>query len=348
MKALLICGKTGGHFYPAIAVGEIFREKTIESEYLVTQDGLDFKVLSSSGEKIHPFKLLPKPINWSTGIIKFLFLFLKDMYSFRKFIKENAFDIVMGFGGNLSVAPLFAAKWLGVKTIIHEPNVIWGQANKWLRRIVDVVTVAHQNLLVSKNIYLTGVPIRKQFLHSVQDEEALLKREKKTILIIGGSQGAQVFNEQIPAILKLLSVQLLFEVIHITGGSWQNTVKDCYEDVNFKWEVLGFCNKFSNKLKSADLIISRAGASVLAEIAACQKAAILIPYPFASDNHQYLNALAWEKNGAGLILKDEEISSKLPDILTILLKSDRQLFHMSSEAKKMNLPDAAYNIWQLL
>lgn len=340
-KVFIVCGKTGGHFFPALALAkELQSSSEIYIEFLVTQGALDHSYVGQEGWNVYPV-VLPKNHFYA------LLYFFKMFFKFRKKFKQQQFFAVIGFGGILSFVPLVAARSLGIFTMIHEPNAIWGRANDWLRYFVNCVTIGYKEVAPRIDRYIvTGIPIRSEFYQRVIPE--LMPKKEISVLILGGSQGAKKINEHIPILLRQLSQSFALRVIHITGPLQFHKVQAAYQGAFFSYEVLDFCSDMFDKLLQADWVICRSGASSLAEIAAMGRPSILIPYPYAVDNHQYFNALIFKKNGASVIIEEKKLEECFLEIMIDLLSTPKKALEMSQAARKLAVSDAALRMAALV
>jgi len=255
-------------------------------------------------------------------------------------------------GGFTSAPPVAAGKRSGAKTFLHESNSIPGRANRWLARWVDGAFVYFSTAaprLRAKRVEVSGMPVRPQFLHALTETEARialgLNPSSPVLLVMGGSQGAARINDltlaAIPA-LRLAVPDLQF--IHLTGARDLEKVRASYQAHNVAALVRSFFDDMGTALAAADVAVSRAGASSLAELAARQLPAVLIPYPTAADNHQYFNARAFVQSGAARMLPQESATSGqlANEILELLRGTKRSAMRQALSA--WHVPGAAEHI----
>ena len=222
-------------------------------------------------------------------------------------------------GGFTAAPPVLAGKRIGARTFLHESNTVPGRANRWLARWVDgafVSFAAARDRLRARRVEVTGMPVRGEFLQGTQPAAARaalgLKAGAPVLLVMGGSQGARQINEWIAAILpQLLEAVPPLQFVHLTGADDLERVRAAYAARSCPAVVRAFLGDMAQALAAADVAVSRAGASSLAEFAACQLPALLIPYPAAADNHQYHNALAFAQSGAAGLLQQDALSPEL-------------------------------------
>jgi UDP-N-acetylglucosamine--N-acetylmuramyl-(pentapeptide) pyrophosphoryl-undecaprenol N-acetylglucosamine transferase len=245
------------------------------------------------------------------GWLAFISGFCKSYRLARRLFARNPPDVLLAMGGFVSAPAALAGRRCGAKTFLHESNSIPGRANLWLARWVDGVFVyfpAAAKRLPAHRVEVTGMPVRPQFLNPLAAEQARaavgLKPQAPVLLIMGGSQGASAINQLVVAALPQLrqaSPELQF--MHLAGARDADDVRAAYRAQKAPGLVLAFFNEMGTALAAADVAVSRAGASSLAELAARRLPAVLIPYPAAAGNHQYFNALAFAQCGAARLLQ---------------------------------------------
>ncbi|MBQ7101230.1 MAG: undecaprenyldiphospho-muramoylpentapeptide beta-N-acetylglucosaminyltransferase [Clostridia bacterium] len=364
-KIIFAAGGTGGHINPALAVaGEVRRQypdakilfigtaEKMEAR-LVPAAGYDFKTIQISG-----FNRVLN-LNGIKQNIKTLSHLLKSSSQAKKIIREFEPDVVIGFGGYVSGPVVRAAAKLGIPTAIHEQNAFPGVTNKTLAKMVDAVMLtaeqAAQYMQPKNPVIVTGLPVRGELLEADRDvsRAELGLDEKPLILSMGGSLGAKAINE---AMLEVISNRWQANnctFMHATG-------KDCKDfperlakknvDLNAKNIIVrDYINDMHRCLAAADLVICRAGASSLSEFQALGKPSILIPYPFATENHQFHNAKALADKGAAIVIEEKDLTSaKLMQQIDTLLESPGKLDSMGRAAKSMAVTDAQVRIVEVL
>jgi UDP-N-acetylglucosamine--N-acetylmuramyl-(pentapeptide) pyrophosphoryl-undecaprenol N-acetylglucosamine transferase len=259
-------------------------------------------------------------------------------------------DLVLGVGG-YSAGPLIAAaRLLGIKIVLHEQNILPGMTNRVLSRLADRVYVSFDDIptgiRVNKVLY-TGNPVRKEILQYPKNHksfEIVDTRQKRSfvILILGGSQGAHSINMALLEAIETITDKDKFFFIHQTGSKDEVRVKNAYERLGMTCIVQAFFNDMDRQYQKADLVICRAGATTVAEIKAVGKGAIFIPYPFAADNHQVLNARWLEKAGAAEMILEKDLNGKaLAQRINFYASNPNILGQMASRAKDLSCTDAA-------
>jgi UDP-N-acetylglucosamine--N-acetylmuramyl-(pentapeptide) pyrophosphoryl-undecaprenol N-acetylglucosamine transferase len=342
-SAVIACGGTGGHLFPGLAVGEELRRRGCRVTLMVSPKDVDQKAIASvSGMEI---VTLPAVGLNRGGWISFMAGFYKSYRLARRLFAGQRPDVVLAMGGFVSAPPVLAGRRCGARTFLHESNSIPGRANRWLARWVDGAFVyfptAAQRLRAGR-VEVSGMPVRPQFLHPVTAAEARtslgFNPNEPLLLIMGGSQGASKVNE-----LALAAVPILRQAVphlqfmHLTGARDSEKVRAGYQAQHVPALVHDFFDDMGTALAAANVAVSRAGASSLAELAARRLPAVLIPYPTAADNHQHYNALAFAQSGAARML---EQGTATPDSLA------NEILELMRDAAKRSDMQQALAGWQ--
>jgi UDP-N-acetylglucosamine--N-acetylmuramyl-(pentapeptide) pyrophosphoryl-undecaprenol N-acetylglucosamine transferase len=350
VSAVIACGGTGGHLFPGLAVADELRRRGCRVTLMVSPKDVDQQAIASiSGMGI---VTLPAVGLNRGGLISFSSGFCKSYQMARRLFAQQRPDVVLAMGGFTSAPPVAAGKRSGAKTFLHESNSIPGRANRWLGRWVDGAFVYFSTAaarLRAKRVEVSGMPVRPQFLHSRTQTEARmalgLNPHAPVALVMGGSQGAARINELTLAVIPVLrqgAPDLQF--MHLTGARDLEKVQAGYQAHNVAAFVRSFFDDMGTALAAADVAVSRAGASSLAELAARQLPAVLIPYPTAADNHQYFNARAFVQSGAARMLPQESATSGrlANEILELLRDTKRPAMQQALSA--WHVPGAAAHI----
>ena len=362
LKILITGGGTGGHIFPALAVAQKLKQdneiekvfyigckKNMEKD-IAERENLDFYSISVSGM---PRKKNLKLLFW---FFELLTATIKSIQHLLK-LKPNA---VLGTGGYVSGPVLIAAAILKIPFVIHDPDAHPGIVNKFMSKWASTVSVSFEqakSYLKSKNIVLNGNPIRTSFTQ-ISKEHAInelgLSKEKKIILVIGGSQGAKSINDAVLGSASEL-INNNFQIIHQTGAkNYDKYMEDlsdkCPELLNTEnYLVKPFFNKMELPLNAADIAVSRAGSLSISELNLCGLPAILVPYPYAAADHQRFNARAMQEAGAAIYLEDADCTAEnLIKIIKGLFESSEKLENMKTVNKYLAKPDAADNIIEIL
>ncbi|MBP9187037.1 MAG: undecaprenyldiphospho-muramoylpentapeptide beta-N-acetylglucosaminyltransferase [Bacteroidia bacterium] len=346
-KVVISGGGTGGHIYPAVAVAQGLQRKlpNVEILFVGAQDRMEMEKVPKAGYKIIglwisgiqrslSFKNLLFPIKVIVSVIKSLSI-----------IKDFKPDAAIGFGGYASGAMLYAATIKKLPTVIHEQNSYAGITNKILKNRVDTICVAYDNMgrfFPERKLIKTGNPIRQDLMQvdSLKNDGLAhfnLSPNKKTVLIIGGSLGAKTINESILNGLDKFNennIQLLWQ----TGKSFNQNVNQ--PNVN----VQQFIYEMNLAYAVADVVISRAGALSIAELAQVKRPVILVPSPNVSEDHQTKNAMALVEREAAILIKDADARKTLVDECILLLKNEAKQVQLKNNIATFSMPDAADRI----
>jgi UDP-N-acetylglucosamine--N-acetylmuramyl-(pentapeptide) pyrophosphoryl-undecaprenol N-acetylglucosamine transferase len=350
MKLLIAGGGTGGHLFPGIAVAEEFlsRDPANRVLFVGTERGVEARVLPGLGyplETISASGVRGKGgLGLVTGVARFLYSYAES----RRILKEFAPDLVMGVGGYASAPVLMAARGMLIPRFIHEQNAYPGMANKLLSRFSIEAYISLEEsarFFPRETTVLTGNPLRRQILEVVEQAQAGSESGSPGgvhLLVFGGSLGAHSINMAMAAAAPLLAESIPgLAITHQTGEKDQGEVAAAYSAAGIKAEVLPFINDMASVYRSADLVICRAGATTIAEVTACGKPCLFIPYPHAVDDHQRRNAEALLKKGAGEMLLERELTPEVLAGTVAGLVNDRQrLAEIGANARGLGRTDA--------
>ncbi|MEA2083221.1 MAG: undecaprenyldiphospho-muramoylpentapeptide beta-N-acetylglucosaminyltransferase [Thermodesulfobacteriota bacterium] len=341
-------GGTGGHLFPGIAVSEAFINRFPGSEalFIGAGRGMDAKALAGRGLKTasiscHGLKGESRFFRVRT-LLELPFSLLQAAIIIRRFRPA----LVFGVGGYVTGPVVLAARLMGIATCIHEQNSIPGVANRILGRFVDRIFVSipgSESCFPRKKTLLTGNPLRKELLA----DRTLKNKKGVTLLVLGGSQGARRVNELVKEALGRYKDKLPegFRVIHQTGIHDESTVRDSYNRIGIPAKVASFFKDMAKVYEDADFVVSRAGATTLAEITVKKIPALLIPYPFAADGHQEKNGGYLVDGGAAVMFTERDLNGEIlgKEIISILIDKKR-LEIMKAAAGKLAKPQAAETI----
>jgi len=350
---MMMAAGTGGHVFPALAVAKDLEKQGIEVSWLATPAGMENRLLKNHNIPIYQIDIQGVRGN---GVVRKLaapFKILKATFSAMKYMRQLKVDAVAGFGGYVAGPGGLAARMLGIPVIIHEQNAVAGFTNTQLSRIAKKVCQAFPNTFPAQDkIVTTGNPVRKEITEIFNPSWRYQEREKAgqplRILIVGGSLGAQALNECVPEALKQLNVPL--NVYHQCGQNHADATRARYADApaTLNIEVQPFIEDMAQAYSDADLIICRAGALTVTEIATAGVAAIFVPLPSAVDDHQTANARFLANLGAAKICPQATMT---PDSLKALLEPmlNRQLLmEMAVKARQQAQPDATQHVVRLI
>jgi UDP-N-acetylglucosamine--N-acetylmuramyl-(pentapeptide) pyrophosphoryl-undecaprenol N-acetylglucosamine transferase len=346
-KVLLTTGGTGGHIFPALAVAQTIREMSPDCEIvfaggeygpekeIISKAGINFKSFPARGVIGRGLKSLGS-IYWMS---KSLVLSLYFLNSFKP-------EVVIGFGGYAGFIPVIAARWLKIPTAIHEQNSFPGVTNRILGKKADRVFLSfpdHGRYFPEDKVVETGNPVRSELLERLKHNSTMAGQAKR-LLVIGGSQGARAINDHIMQSVKELRAMDV-EIWHQTGRGDYERVSRFYSKEYPQARVEPFIENMSEAYGFATLVVCRAGASTLAELCVMGKPSILIPFPYATQDHQMTNARYLEKQGASLVVAQSYLDEvNLARIILDLLAMPDKLRKMGQAALNAGRPDAAQKI----
>jgi len=306
LKVAIACGGTGGHLFPGLAVADQLLTHGTAVTLMVSPKEVDqLAVKNVSGITI---VTLPSVGLTGRRWLGFLIGFVQSYRCARKFFAEQPPDAVLAMGGFTSAPPILAARRYRAATFLHESNTIPGRANRWLSRMVQGAFIGFPGAaarLHTRRISVTGTPVRANFQPR---EPGMCRRalgldpDRAVALVMGGSQGAHAINNLIIDSMPLLRQYRQWQWLHLAGTSDVKTVSEAYRRAGLEAKVHPFLAEMELALVAATAAVSRAGASSMAELAALQLPAVLIPFPAAIDNHQFFNARAFEQSGAARLL----------------------------------------------
>ena len=357
MRIIVSGGGTGGHIYPAVTIANQIKEKQPDAEiiFVGTKEGLESEIVPRYGYPIEFIEVAGFQRKLSLDTIKSAFKLLAGLVDALKLIRRIKPDLVVGTGGYVCGPVLFLAALQGIPTCIQEQNAMPGVTNKILAHFVKKVFLGYQEaekyFSGNSEKLFTGNPIRKEILEvsrATAIEKFKLDPAKKTILVSGGSRGARSINDAMALVETSLAGRSDVQVIHITGETgYEKFIGQVEKKVlmsdNIK--VFRYMHDMPMALAAADLAIFRSGAIGLAELMARGIPSILVPYPYATANHQEHNARAVEGAGGAVVILDKELTGEiLLKQIESLLADESKLQKMKDAAKALGRPEAAEDI----
>ncbi len=357
-RLLVAGGGTGGHLFPGVAVAEELRRLDPESEVLFvgTKRGIESRVLPDLGWQLELIDVSGIKTVGFAGAIRGALRVPGALMQSRQIIRAFKPDLVLGVGGYASGPVVLAAKLMRVRTAILEQNSIPGMTNRILGKVAKRVflSFAHtQRFFKSRKSELVGNPIRRQILEALGGESEASsgadKRDSLRLFVFGGSQGAVAVNAMCCAAAEKLREQnIVFDIVHQTGKADLEATRERYEKGGVAADCRAFIEDMASEYKAADLIVSRAGATTIAELGIVGLPAILIPYPFAANNHQELNAQEMVDSGAAVLLRQEgnESGEALAELLSELCHDRAKREKMADAMRALGRADAATKVVQ--
>lgn len=351
-KLAIACGGTGGHLFPGLAIAEAVRRRGHEVRFFISAKPVDKRALSGAGESENGVEI--PAVGWTGlfGAVPFLFRLIGAVRKAGEELSKFKADALLGMGGFVSAASVGAARRSGIPYFLHESNAIPGRATKLLSAGANKMFVGFEECgrhLPKAKVSVSGTPVRSR-LGKISKEEALKKLglhpKRHLVAILGGSQGARGINEAVLRGLPALKPHAnTIQILHLAGEAHADKVRHAYEHSGFHAIVLGFCDEMDAVYAAADLVVSRAGAGTLAELAACGVPSILVPFPAAVDDHQTANAHAYADRGAAEIVAEKNLEgTELGQRIARLLGDSVRQEHMRRGARQQSSPEAAERI----
>lgn len=352
MLAVLSGGGTAGHINPAIATAEALRDRGVEVQFAGRPVGNESEWVRAAGIPFTPFEAEGFHRGHPVTLVKGLAIDAKSTTLAKKWFEEIRPDVVVGFGGYVAVPVGRAAAQMGIPLVVHEQNSVMGWTNRYLSGKAKAVCLTYEHAAKSvkdsSKVVVTGCPVRASVFQTTREEgrELLgIPEDARMLLVTGGSNGARHLNQAVCAMKdELLSREDLF-IVHVTGPKELDSVIDTLALTpaeQKRWRLLGYTNDMPSCMAATDAIISRAGASSLAEISARAIPALLVPFPFATEDHQTTNAKAYVEAGCARMIADDQVETPEFAGLVAELVDDADLrASMTAAARAQKTADAA-------
>jgi UDP-N-acetylglucosamine--N-acetylmuramyl-(pentapeptide) pyrophosphoryl-undecaprenol N-acetylglucosamine transferase len=348
MNAIIACGGTGGHLFPGIAVAEVLRDRGHEVLLFISEKEIDSLALSTRSQ--FRFEKLPTvgfPSLYSPAVFGFIRRFTESLSLCRSIYGKFKPQVVLGMGGFTSTAPILAGRMRGISTLVHESNAIPGKANRLAGKMVAAVLLGFKEaaqFFPKVRTEITGTPIRtelKRVDRQAARQKLGLQADLTTMLVMGGSQGASGINQAVIKSLPLLRGAPL-QIIHLSGARDERLATDNYQREQIPASVFAFHHHMEQIYSAADFALARAGAASLAELAFFALPSILIPFPYAADDHQTCNAEIFAHADAAFVLKESELTPELlSQKIRAMVDHPEQLRRMSEKSASLAPRDAA-------
>lgn len=348
MRLIIAGGGTGGHLFPGIALATALQQRIPATQVLFigTSRLLDQQALAGRG-----FELAALDCGGVKGLnlaakLRSLLQLPGAVVEALRILRRFRPDLVFGVGGYVTGPVLLAARLLRIPIGIHEQNSVPGMANRWAGKLADRICISLPCIppFPPARTVQTGNPVRQEILAAAGQEKPVAAMP--TVLVLGGSQGAHRVNTLMMAAMEqLVAEHVPVRLIHQTGTADQESVAQCYQRLGIEAEVVPFIRDMAGVYARADLVVSRAGATTLAELAVMGLPTLLIPYPYAADNHQVTNGEYYVKGGGCLVLEESGLSGGiLARTLSEHLHNPEELHTMAASMKTMAMPDATDRI----
>ncbi|WP_461520126.1 undecaprenyldiphospho-muramoylpentapeptide beta-N-acetylglucosaminyltransferase [Porticoccus sp.] len=343
-KVMVMAGGTGGHVFPALAVAQALRARDVAVSWLGTRRGIEAELVPANR---FPINYIDVEGLRGKGLIKLLWaplLLLRAFWQAMGVLRRERPDAVLGLGGFASGPGGLAAKILGIPLVIHEQNAIAGTTNRLLGRVANRVLVAFPGALLRGE--WTGNPVRPEISELATPAQRIATSDRpRHLLVLGGSLGALAINQIVPQALALLPMSERPKIRHQCGKKHQQVTEESYVQAGVQARVEPFIADMAEAYGWADMVICRSGALTVSELAAAGVASVLIPFPYAIDDHQTYNG-QWLVDGqAAVLIQQSELSAeKLAELLKAWLMDGEHLREMATNARKLSKPHVAERV----
>ncbi len=349
-------GGTGGHIFPALSIADALKEKYPDStiEFVGAQGRMEMERIPKAGYRIHGLPIVGLNRKSIAANLKFPVKLIRSVANCRKILKDFRPEVVIGTGGFASGPLLYVAQMMGIPTVIQEQNSYAGITNKRLGAKAKAICVAYEGMdafFPKGSIHLTGNPVRPTIVNSDIDQDTArknlkLKSDKPTLLVLGGSLGARRINEAVEQLLPWIQ-QEDYQVLWQCGKLYYDKLNTRLGDEP-NVHINAFISDMNEAYAAADVIISRAGAGTISELAIVGKPTILIPSPNVAEDHQTKNALSLSEKKAALLIRESEIDTRLQADLERLMSDETRRRELSKNLASLAIPDATDRIVKLI
>ncbi|MFH2202187.1 MAG: UDP-N-acetylglucosamine--N-acetylmuramyl-(pentapeptide) pyrophosphoryl-undecaprenol N-acetylglucosamine transferase [Elusimicrobiota bacterium] len=354
MRFVIVCGGTGGHFYPGYALGKVLRARGHQTLFVLRTDDPAAGRLEAEDLPSAELELRGMPRGLSARWFTFPWMLLRSLLAARNILRSYAPQAVVGMGGYLTFPIAFAARRSRIPYVLHESNALLGLANRLCAGGAYALALGLPlcgGAGATRSV-LTGTPVREELYAGGEPgaarESLGLDPHRRTVLVFGGSQGASAINRFVPSALRECARRQPggLQVVHLTGLRDEQSVLQDYRRGagELKWTVLAYAQDMAPAYAAADLVISRSGASTLSELAAQRKPVVLVPYPHAAAGHQTVNARVLAQAGAAEVLEESALGTDaLTALLAGLLDGRETLAAMAASYDRLTIPAAAHS-----
>ncbi|MDO6454691.1 undecaprenyldiphospho-muramoylpentapeptide beta-N-acetylglucosaminyltransferase [Neptunomonas phycophila] len=344
--ALIMAGGTGGHVFPALATADCLRAQGVAVHWMGTQRGIESRVVPNADIPLHTIDVQGVRGKGRLSILLAPFRLIKAVAQAYHVVKKVKPNVVLGMGGFASGPGAVAAKLLGIPLVIHEQNATAGMTNKISAKIANRVLEAFSGAFGQRaNVEQTGNPVRGDILSLAPPQERFDKRTGPIrLLVVGGSLGAKAINEIIPAALATIPAESRPDVWHQTGKQHIDATRALYAEHGLEGRVDAFIERMDEAYGWADIVICRSGALTVSELAIAGVPSLLVPFPFAVDDHQTANAQYLESVGAATIIQQRDLT--VDDIIKRLTENTGRdcLLDMAKKARAVGKPAASQRV----
>ncbi len=339
---LIMAGGTGGHVFPGLAVADYLRQAGWRVVWLGTEAGMELKLVPQHGYETEVISFTGLRGKRLAAWLMLPLRLLKAFWQSIRIIQRVKPDVVLGMGGYPAFPGGMMASLLNKPLVIHEQNSVAGLTNKVLAKLADKIFLGFPDAILADQgkAVCSGNPVRSEIAQIEAPEKRFLERQGKLqLLVVGGSLGAQILNTIVPHALKLIPENQRPVVVQQAGTAHLEEVLKAYEELQLNGEVIAFIDDMAKRYATSDLVLCRAGALTIAELSAAGVASILVPYPYAVDDHQTSNARFLSNQGAAVLLPQSELTAqKLAELLMNLTRE--KLLGMAIAARSQAKPEA--------
>jgi UDP-N-acetylglucosamine--N-acetylmuramyl-(pentapeptide) pyrophosphoryl-undecaprenol N-acetylglucosamine transferase len=352
LRVLVSGGGTGGHIFPAIAIADELKRLRPDTEFLFVgaRGKMEMDKVPQAGYEIRGLWISGLKRSLSLDNLSFPFKVLHSLWTSRSIIRNFKPNVAVGTGGYAGGPALYAAAKLGVPTLIQEPNAFAGLANKWLGKHMDKICVAFEGMqryFPADKLVITGNPVRESMLQkSLKLSEDRKNSETKAVFLMGGSGGARSLNEALRDNTEALAARPQVQWLWQCGKNYYDSFKDCASAQLPNVTITAFVDDMAEAYANADVVIGRAGSTTIAEVQYLGKAAIFVPSPWVTEDHQTKNVLALTAKDAAVYVKDVEAMDTLMPAVFELLDDDQRRMALGQRAAEMAQRGAVNRIAQ--
>ena len=352
MLIVLSGGGTAGHINPALALAEVLQDRGCDVRYAGTPTGVEARLVAQAGIPFEPFEAKGFDRSHPSTLPKAVAVIQKSTGKAKHWFDEIHPDVVVGFGGYVCIPVARAAEQRGIPVVVHEQNSVMGMANKYLAKRAKAVCLTYEHaaegLSDTSRVVVTGNPVRKSVFDATREEGRAIfgvPEDARMLLVTGGSLGARHLNQAVTALKDTLLSYEDLHIVHVTGPKEIDTVTQelaLTPEEEGRWHLFGYTDQMGPAMAAADCIVSRAGATSLAEISARALPALLVPFPYATADHQTMNAQSCVEAGAAYMVPDAEVEGpEFKRLLCTLIEDPQVREDMREAARAQKTKDAA-------
>ncbi|MDC9728642.1 MAG: undecaprenyldiphospho-muramoylpentapeptide beta-N-acetylglucosaminyltransferase [Methyloprofundus sp.] len=341
-RIVIMAGGTGGHIFPALAVAQYLQKQNWQVTWVGTHKGMESRIVPENNIEIDYLSVNGLRGKGKLAKIKMPIMLIKSCLEARAVLKKRQPDVVLGMGGFVAGPGGLVAKLLGIPLVIHEQNRVPGTTNRLLAKVATKVLQAFPDSFSGdKQAIFTGNPLREAFLQEAKEVVEKTSHAPLHLLVIGGSLGAQQLNQVMPETAKLLAA---VEVRHQTGSKMQSEVEKNYQEKQVQATVTAFIDDVAEAYRWADVVICRAGAMTVSEVAAMGVPSVLVPYPYAIDDHQTANAQYLSDAGAAIIIQQNKLEiGFLAETIKEVIKNKAVMANAAKQSAKLDATQQVAN-----